>query len=286
LKNEDEVNRTIDSILEDIKGTDSGASVPADLRARIDGNINKLIELSSRQSSPLENAALFNSYTVAYSSPGPKQKGAPAGGRFRGKMGRLLFRTTGLYQMILRPNLAKNLVSFKLFGILPGSIALVGTFVKLNAKTVKVLFERPKFTLLGQTFSFGPKSSVELETPCFYANKIRVGRGSLGSLFVFTVDEKSQRESVLREVDRTPRPYAVVVLAAIVAAALYALRFLQTKLGGAKAPMVAACVLLVATASVLVRGGIDDFNECEEDKQKAAAAAASGSRASSNGATP
>ncbi len=99
--------------------------------------------------------------------------------------------------------------------------------MKLNAKTVKVLFERPKFTLLGQTFSFGPKSSVELETPCFYANKIRVGRGSLGSLFVFTVDEKSQRASVLREVDRTPRPYAAAVLVAIVAAALYALRFLQ-----------------------------------------------------------
>ncbi len=37
--------------------------------------------------------------------------------------------------------------------------------------------------------------------------------------------------------------------------------------------MVAACALLVATASVLVRGGIDDFNECEDDKLKAAAAA-------------
>ncbi len=48
---------------------------------------------------------------------------------------------------------------------------------------------------------------------------------------------------------------------------------LQSKLGGAKAPMVAACALLVATASVLVRGGIDDFNECEDDKLKAAAAA-------------
>ncbi len=100
LKNEDEVNRTIDSILDDIKGTDAGATVPTELRQRIDGNINKLIELSSRQSSPLENAALFNSYTVAYSSPGPKQKGAPAGGRFRGRMGRLLFRTTGEFPLL------------------------------------------------------------------------------------------------------------------------------------------------------------------------------------------
>ena len=58
-----------------------------------------------------------------------------------------------LYQAILKPDLAKNLVTFLLFGIMPGSIALEGTFKKVGKKTVKVIFNRPKFTLLGQTVS-------------------------------------------------------------------------------------------------------------------------------------
>ena len=48
--------------------------------------------------------------------------------------------------------MAKNLVTFRLFGLIPGSIGLSGTFVKLDRTTVKVVFEKPKFTLLGQTF--------------------------------------------------------------------------------------------------------------------------------------
>ena len=180
LDNEAEVNATIDAILEGIKGTDSGASVSADKRKVIDGNIEKLIELSARQSSPLDNPGIFANYTVAYTSPGPKQNGAPAGGRFRGKLGRLLFRTEGLYQAILKPNLAKNLVTFWLFGLIPGSIGLTGTFVKLDKSIVKVVFERPRLTILGQTVSSFPLSTglwAASDPPFFSLSLSSLGSG-------------------------------------------------------------------------------------------------------------
>ena len=53
LDNQDAVNDCIDLILEEIQGTDFGAKVPDDKRAKIDGAIEILIELSSKQSSPV-----------------------------------------------------------------------------------------------------------------------------------------------------------------------------------------------------------------------------------------
>jgi hypothetical protein len=147
---EEEANQLIDAILVDIRNTDFGAKVDKGKRQRIDDKIVKLISISTAQK-PLEDPEIFSNYSVAYSSPGPDQKGAPAGGKFRGPLGRFIFRTTGLYQAILKPDLAKNLVTFLLFGVMPGSIALEGKFKKVGAKSVKVIFNRPKFTLLGQT---------------------------------------------------------------------------------------------------------------------------------------
>ena len=47
---------------------------------------------------------------AAQVSTGNKQAGQPAGGRFRGGLGKLLFRTTLLAQSVLRPDLVTNLV--------------------------------------------------------------------------------------------------------------------------------------------------------------------------------
>ena len=47
---------------------------------------------------------------VAYVSTGNKQAGQPAGGRFRGGLGKLLFRTTLLAQSVLQPDLVTNKV--------------------------------------------------------------------------------------------------------------------------------------------------------------------------------
>lgn len=53
---------------------------------------------------------MFGNYNVAYVSAGPGQSGQPAGGRFRGGLGKLLFRTTFLGQSVLQPDIVTNKV--------------------------------------------------------------------------------------------------------------------------------------------------------------------------------
>ena len=52
----------------------------------------KQLELVS-QIKPLSNPKIFGYYDVAYTKAGSKQDGAPAGGAFRSKLGRLIFKT-------------------------------------------------------------------------------------------------------------------------------------------------------------------------------------------------
>lgn len=40
----------------------------------------------------LNDSRVFGNYNVAYVSSGPSQRGNPAGGRWRGRLGRSLFR--------------------------------------------------------------------------------------------------------------------------------------------------------------------------------------------------
>lgn len=54
-------------------------------------------------------------YEVAYTSTArasaQNQRGQPAGGRFRGRLGRALFQTAGVFQSVLRPDVATNKAS-------------------------------------------------------------------------------------------------------------------------------------------------------------------------------
>ena len=45
---------------------------------------------------------IFGEYDVIYTQTGPKQVGEPAGGRFRGRLGRLLFTTTKVQQNLYK----------------------------------------------------------------------------------------------------------------------------------------------------------------------------------------
>lgn len=59
---------------------------------------------------PLQDPLIFGNYNVAYVSMGDRQYGQPAGGRFRGGLGKLLFRTTLLAQSVLKPDVVTNKV--------------------------------------------------------------------------------------------------------------------------------------------------------------------------------
>ncbi|MEW5304011.1 MAG: hypothetical protein WDW36_006652 [Sanguina aurantia] len=156
---------------------------------------------------PLGNELLWGNYNVAYTSTSRAmtQSGNPAGGRFRGGLGRMLFRSTGIFQSVLAPDIATNKIEFKLLGCISGAVGLRGKVVPVtggnsNADTVKVLFEKPVLSFgdlhlkigecsdppaPGIVFLAGPPSSVELQTQ-YLDERVRLGKGSRGSLFVFT----------------------------------------------------------------------------------------------------
>ena len=80
---------------------------------------------------PLDNPWVFGNYSVDYVSAGSRQVGTPAGGRFRTRAGKLLFRSEGLFQSVLPPDLVVNKVAFRLLGLLPGSVGLRGRLVSI-----------------------------------------------------------------------------------------------------------------------------------------------------------
>jgi len=98
--------------------------------------------------SPLDSPFLLGDFDVAYVSTGGKQKGQPAGGRFRSGFGRALFATTAVCQSIFfsenegnengekvdeenkgaekPPLFVTNKVAFRLAGLVEGSVGLHG----------------------------------------------------------------------------------------------------------------------------------------------------------------
>lgn len=188
-------NSLVDDLLNSISSTDGGPLTSPTERASIDEKILGLCALGSQQQ-PLSDPKLFDNYCVAYTSfdPSRQRRGAPAGGRFRGRIGRLLFLSRGIFQHILAPNTVVNLVAFKLFGIFKGAVGLKATLTPLShaddfgPSGIQVDFEPPRVSLGNLIFRFGPRSTIRLKTT-YLDDRIRIGIGSRGSLFVFSKGE-------------------------------------------------------------------------------------------------
>lgn len=158
--------------------------------------LNRLEDIGAAQERqrPLEDDLIYGNYNVSYTLMGNRQYGAPAGGRFRTGLGSLLFKTTGLYQSVLRPDVVINKVALKIFRLIPAYVGLRGTLAEVPADgtiagdkdTVKVFFEPPVLGFpAGIVARIGPPSTVVLRTT-FVDERVRIGKGSRGSLFVFT----------------------------------------------------------------------------------------------------
>lgn len=186
----------VDELLSNVATIDGGPSTSANDRSRVDKLVLALSDLRSEEDH-LSDPKLFDNYSVAYTSSSPEQArvgSAPAGGRFRGRIGRLLFLNRGIFQHIYSPNTVVNLVAFKLLGVLQGAVGLKGTLTPLasdenfGANGVQVDFEPPRISLGRLVFQFGPRSIVKLKTT-YLDDRVRIGIGSRGSLFVFTKGE-------------------------------------------------------------------------------------------------
>ena len=60
----------------------------------------------------------------------------------------------------------------------------VGKLIVLDEKWIKVVFEPPQLKLGSLEFQFGGESEVQLEIT-YIDDKLRLGKGSRGSVFVF-----------------------------------------------------------------------------------------------------
>lgn len=235
-----EATPLVDELLSCVATTDGGPSTPADQRSRVDKLVSALSELG-RERKHLADPRLFDNYSVAYtSSSGDQQgRGAPAGGRFRGRVGRLLFVSRGIFQHIYSPNTVVNLVAFRLFGVIRGAVGLKGRLTptaELGSNGVQVDFERPRISLGRLVFAFGPPSQVKLKTT-YLDERVRLGIGSRGSLFVFTKDAAA-RSAVAQEWKllfspdaRGPRLIPIAALPAAAAAVLGACAFVSPLAG-------------------------------------------------------
>ena len=199
-------SNTVDELLAAIKGSDSGASASVETRQRVlDLATTMEAAFAEKSADPRTSPLLVGDYRVSYTSS-PQA----AGGRFRSDLGRALFSTHALYQNV-KDGVVSNRVEFRLFRTVPGSISLrgplkaveplrvtprdavvagEGRLATLGAGSrtfggaVEVSFEAPVLEIAGASVTLGGASTVRLATT-YLDERIRVGRGGFGSLFIF-----------------------------------------------------------------------------------------------------
>lgn len=226
-----DANDIVNKLLVAVKDTDRGAAATQEKRSEVKQLIDRLassVPLSSSESEStkkdgdtntdtavnddddrmLNSPLMFGEYDVSYTATGSKQYGEPAGGRFRGALGRAVFQTRSVRQNIYSPNIVENVVEFSILGRINGRVSLLGTFRKFvkndetenvsngdantiadTSNTVRADFEKPKIELSvgksrSMTIRLGPTSTVVLKTP-YVDERVRLGIGGRGSLFVF-----------------------------------------------------------------------------------------------------
>ncbi|PIA35703.1 hypothetical protein AQUCO_03500217v1 [Aquilegia coerulea] len=157
----------VNSILSKVTGTDRGVSLPKEGHEAVAEVASQLQKYCVEK--PVECPLIFGEWDVVYCSIPT----SPGGG-YRSAFGRLVFKTKEMIQVVEAPDIVKNKVSFSAFGFLDGKVSLKGKLNVLDEKWIQVIFEPPELKLGALEFQYGGESE-----------KIRLGKGSRGSLFVF-----------------------------------------------------------------------------------------------------
>ncbi|MCL7035356.1 hypothetical protein MKW94_016431 [Papaver nudicaule] len=165
------------SILSKVTGTDRGVSLTKEGHKEVAEIAQKLREYCVEE--PVKCPLIFGEWDVLYCSVPT----SPGGG-YRSTFGRLVFKTNEMIQVVEAPACVRNKVSFSLFGVIDGEVSLKGALNVLDEKWVQVIFEPPQLKVGGFNFTYGGESEVKLEIS-YVDEKIRLGKGSRGSLFVF-----------------------------------------------------------------------------------------------------
>lgn len=263
----------VDALLAASEGTDRGSAAQAGARSRFDGAFDALIAVAAAQrdagtTPPLADGRLSGDWDVVYVGVGARQRGQPAGGRFRGSgpARQWLWRTEAVRQGVLPPATPGagpeivNRVSFRLCGAVPGHVALRGDAGPVpgaatdDGQTVRVVFDPPILALAPGTpfasgLKLGGKSWVQLATP-YVDDRVRLGVGSLGSKFAFVRAAPDTHAATPESASITTKPLGWLALVALIAGLAAAAVGLATRAPLFARPLAVApalvCVALVA----------------------------------------
>ncbi|KAJ6818221.1 putative plastid-lipid-associated protein 8, chloroplastic [Iris pallida] len=165
------------SILSKVTGTDRGVVLPKEGHKEVADVARQLGNYCVDQ--PVKCPLIFGEWDVLYCS----NPTSPGGG-YRSALGRLIFKTNEMVQVVEAPDVVRNKVSFSALGFIDGEVSLKGKLNVLDDKWIRVIFEPPELKIGSLGFKYGGESEVELEIT-YVDEKIRLGKGSRGSLFVF-----------------------------------------------------------------------------------------------------
>ncbi|KAF1002937.1 putative plastid-lipid-associated protein 8, chloroplastic [Apium graveolens] len=167
----------VSSILSKVVQTDRGVTLKKDEHKKVAELAKALQEFCVDE--PVKCPLIFGEWDVVYCS----NPTSPGGG-YRSALGRIFFKTNEMIQAVEAPNIVRNKVAFSALGFLDGEVSLNGKLAALDEKWIQVVFEPPELKVGGLEFTYGGESEVKLEIT-YVDEKIRVGKGSRGSLFIF-----------------------------------------------------------------------------------------------------
>ncbi|OAY27580.1 probable plastid-lipid-associated protein 8, chloroplastic [Manihot esculenta] len=165
------------SILSKVTQTDGGVSLTKEEHEEVSAVAQQLQNYCVAE--PVKCPLIFGEWDVVYCSTPT----SPGGG-YRSALGRLVFRTKEMIQAVEAPETVRNKVSFSLLGFLDGEVSLKGKLKALDESWIQVIFEAPQLKVGALEFQYGGQSEVKLQIT-YIDEKIRLGKGSRGSLFVF-----------------------------------------------------------------------------------------------------
>ncbi|KAH7573989.1 hypothetical protein JRO89_XS03G0235600 [Xanthoceras sorbifolium] len=168
-----EVSLTVDQVT----GTDRGVSLTNEEHKEVAEVAQELKKYCV--SEPVKCPLIFGEWDVVYCSIPT----SPGGG-YRSALGRLVFNTKEMIQVVEAPDTVRNKVAFSALGFLDGEVSLKGKLNVLDGEWIQVIFEPPELKVGPWEFRYGGESEVKLQIT-YVDEKIRLGRGSRGSLFVF-----------------------------------------------------------------------------------------------------
>ncbi|CAH9094938.1 unnamed protein product [Cuscuta europaea] len=128
---------------------------------------------------PVNCPLIFGEWEVVYCS-----NPTSPGGFYRSAIGRLFFKTKEMIQVLEAPDIVVNKVGFSLLGFIDGEVSLKGKLKVVDEKWIEVVFTPPNVKIGWVELKYGGESEVKLQI-LYIDEKMRLGRGSRGSLFVF-----------------------------------------------------------------------------------------------------